>query len=155
MPGWIENLFLHAGRGIAKVTCSRLVGAGAGETVTRHVGVDAFGMSGGDLIRLVPYPDRGIGVTGALIELLPRGQVLGIASVRVGKQMIEAAPVLDEINSTPDNTVLGREEAERWVGVELANHRWHGTQSGEPFMRSMQPVNTHADEEDDEGTVDT
>lgn len=149
-----SGLRLHASAGVTEVAGGGLVSSGAGETVARHVGVDALGVSRGDLIGLVPDADDAVRVSRALVEGLPRGKVFGIVGLGVGEEVVEAAPVLDEVDSAPDDAVLGGEEAERGVGGELADHGRHGLEGGPPFMRGQQAVDAYADEEDDEGAVD-
>lgn len=75
------------------------MGSGASQTVARHVGVDALGVPGGDLVGLVPDADGAVGIAGALVEGLPGGKVLGVAGVGVDEEVVEAAPVLNKVDS--------------------------------------------------------
>jgi hypothetical protein len=126
----------------------------AGQAVAWHVGVDALGLAGCDLVSLVPDSYGTIGIACTLVECLPCGQMPGIALVGVGKQMIEAAPVLNKRGSAPYEAILGGEEAEGRIGVELFDHRRHSAEGRKPLLRSVEAVNTDADEKDDEGAFD-
>jgi hypothetical protein len=147
-------LWPHAGCGIAKVAGGGIVRAGAGEAVAGHVEVDGLRLSGSDLIGLMPDSNNAFGVSGALIEGLPGGEMVGVTSVGVGEEMIEATPILDERRSTRGEAGLGAEEAEGGVSVELLDHGRHGSEGGKPLTNGEQPVDADADKKDDEGAFD-
>lgn len=129
------------------------MGTGDGEAEEGHVGVDAFVLSSGDLVGFVPDSDGAVAAD-ALVEGLPSGKVGGFVGLGVVDEVVEAAPVLGDHDSAPVDGGEAAEEAEGWVGVELAKHGAHGDGGGKPFVRGEQAVDAHADEEDDERAFD-
>jgi hypothetical protein len=146
--GW-----LHAGAGVAEVSGGGFVGAGEGEAEAGHVRVDGLVLACGDLIGFVPDADGAV-VSDTLVEGLPCGEVGGGAGLGVVDEVVEAAPVLGDHDAGPVEGGEAAEEAEGWVGVELAEHGAHGFADGEPLIEGEEAVDAKADEEDDEWAFD-
>jgi hypothetical protein len=88
------------------------------------------------------------------VELPPGGQMLVIGRSGEPLEVLERAPVLDADQDTPGPRALDAEQSERRVGGELAKHPRHGPDGGEPGPGAPQPVDTHADDEDDDLVVE-
>ena len=147
------GVWIHAGAGVAEVSGGGFVGAGDGEAEAGHVGVDGLVLAVGDLVGFVPDA-YGAVVADALVEGLPGGEVGGVARLGVVDEVVEGAPVLGDHDSGPVDGGEAAEEAEGWVGVELAEHGTHGAGGGKPLVEGEEPVDAEADEEDDEGAFD-
>lgn len=115
--------------------------------------VDALVLAGVDLEGLVPDSDGAIGADAA-VEGCPCRKMVGVAILRVSDEMVEAAPVLRDHDSTPVDGGMRAEEAGVGNGVEFAQHGWHSCCGRYPFVEGQRAVNAHADKEDDEGAFD-
>jgi hypothetical protein len=91
---------------------------------------------------------------GGAIEAAPGGQVrIRPTACELG-QLIERAPVLEQHRPAQSEQELRAEKALLRVGLELAQHGWHGRQRGQPAPDLPELVDAHADEEDDERPID-
>src|SRR5215217_1229821 len=78
-----------------------------------------------------------------------------VAAPRIGLQVLEGAPELDEHRSpwAPEIAAGAKEPGFRRL-LELTQHLRHRKEDGQPLPRLPELVDPHADEEDDEGALD-
>lgn len=149
----VSAVGVHAGAGFAQVTGGGDMVSGESEAHAGCVVVDALVLASSDLVGFVPDAYRAVGAHAA-VEGCPRGEMVGVAGLGVGDEMVEAAPVLSDHDSAPIYGGMGGEEAGFRIGIELAEHRAHGCGGGNPFVKGQQAVDAHADEEDYERAFD-
>src|SRR5215203_6791189 len=91
----------------------------------------------------------------ALVEVDPGGPMGRVAAARIGLQVLEGAPELDEHRSPWASEIsAGTKEPGFRSLLELTQHLRHREEDGQPLPRLPELVDPHADQEDDEGAVD-
>jgi hypothetical protein len=88
-----------------------------------------------------------------LIERPPGWQVLRLPVRGVREKLLDGTPVLENQggSSTPDLVV---QQAQLRALLKLLEHARHGRRDGQPLVNASEAVDSHADQKDDEITVD-
>ena len=79
--------------------------------------------------------------------------MLSIPIFRIGKQVLGAAPILNQ-DRRPAAPHFAAEHAQFRLLLKLLEHARHGPSNGPPLVRLPDRVDAHADEEDDEAAVE-
>ena len=140
-------------RGGGARRAEREVRADAREPDARHVAVDRLVLTVTHAVGLVPDAD----VAGAAhqpVERAPGREMASAGIAREPLEVLERAPVLHDGRPGREQPRRPTEEAGLGIALEIAEHPRHRHEHRQPAMDLPRLVDPHADEKDDEVSLD-
>ena len=122
------------------------------QTEGRHVVIDALKIARPNSICLVPDANIAVAANGA-IKGGPSRAVSAGGVLRIALEMFERSPVLQR-NRWVANPRFNTQKAGARVRLQFAKHPRHGHGHRKPLVDFPKAVDTHADQKDDELSVD-